>query len=343
LTVYLFERKPQHTNVNMSNKYIGSSDVQSTSGFGNIQYTLEEREFLQRELEQKLGQEDITNRPGPGGQLVHYIETWRAIELANKIFGFNGWSSSIMEINQDYVDQVEATGRFNAGVSAIVRISLKDGSFHEDIGYGVSDNQKHKGAAIEQAKKKAVSDGLKRALRNFGNALGLTVYDKEHIAKIKRASRNTLTKNAQPLTPRPVNPFYMPNGSTATQQTQVSVQQDEPNSNGSTQSLLGALEGTNIKEEHTEAKVEIHQPPQRAPPPSINKNTSPPQPPRPNRPPVLPPNGASAGRVVRVPPRLPQKPPLQPIKRPNSHEENGREQVDEAEQESKRMKLSNDQ
>lgn len=34
---------------------------------------------------------------------VPYIETWRAIDLANAIFGFNGWSSSVTNIGVDYV------------------------------------------------------------------------------------------------------------------------------------------------------------------------------------------------------------------------------------------------
>jgi len=94
-------------------------------------------------------------------------------------------------------------GRFNAGVSAIMRVQLKDGSFHEDIGYGNADNQKHKGAALEIAKKKAVSDALKRALRNLGNALGLTIYDKEYVSKTKKKRRVKTTP-----APKAPNPFY---------------------------------------------------------------------------------------------------------------------------------------
>jgi hypothetical protein len=40
------------------------------------------------------------------------------------------------------------------------------------------------GTAIENAKKEAVSDARKRALRIFGNALGNCIYDKEHIKKV---------------------------------------------------------------------------------------------------------------------------------------------------------------
>lgn len=32
-----------------------------------------------------------------------YVESWKVIELANSIFGFNGWSSSIVDITPDFV------------------------------------------------------------------------------------------------------------------------------------------------------------------------------------------------------------------------------------------------
>jgi DNA repair and recombination protein RAD52 len=34
---------------------------------------------------------------------VAYLESWRAIELANEIFNYNGWSSSVINLSQDYV------------------------------------------------------------------------------------------------------------------------------------------------------------------------------------------------------------------------------------------------
>jgi DNA repair and recombination protein RAD52 len=57
------------------------------------------------------------------------------------------------------------------------------------VGYGISEN-KIKGTAIENAKKEAVSDARKRALRLFGNALGNCVYDKEHLNKVKNKVKN---------------------------------------------------------------------------------------------------------------------------------------------------------
>lgn len=43
---------------------------------------------------------------------------------------------------------------------------------------------KGKGAAFEKAKKEAATDGLKRALRSFGNVLGNCLYDKEYLKKV---------------------------------------------------------------------------------------------------------------------------------------------------------------
>lgn len=58
---------------------------------------------LQAKLDRQLGPEYISDRPGAGGVKVYYMEAWKCINLANEIFGFNGWSSSIQNIAVDYV------------------------------------------------------------------------------------------------------------------------------------------------------------------------------------------------------------------------------------------------
>lgn len=106
---------------------------------------------LQAKLNQKLGPEFISQRPGPGGgPKLTYAEGWKIINLANEVFGFNGWSSSIVSLNTDFIDFIEASGRYNVGVTAIVRVTLRDGTFHEDVGYGLLDNGKQKGAALDK-------------------------------------------------------------------------------------------------------------------------------------------------------------------------------------------------
>lgn len=150
------------------------------------EYTAQEIATLQSRLEKQLGPEYISSRPGPGGQKVHYITGEKCIQLANEVFGFNGWSSSIMQIQVDYVDEDPVTRKVSLGLSVIVRVTLRDGTYHEDIGYGEMDNCRGKGAAFHKAKKEATTDALKRALRNFGNVLGNCIYDKTYLTKVMK-------------------------------------------------------------------------------------------------------------------------------------------------------------
>jgi DNA repair and recombination protein RAD52 len=150
------------------------------------EYTATEIATLQSRLEKQLGPEYISARSGPSGQKVHYIAAEKCIALANEVFGFNGWSSSIQNVQVDFVDENPQTLKISLGLSVIVRVTLRDGSFHEDIGYGHIENCKGKAAAFEKAKKEATTDALKRALRNFGNVLGNCIYDKAYLAKVTK-------------------------------------------------------------------------------------------------------------------------------------------------------------
>eukprot|EP00029_Vermamoeba_vermiformis_P003917 TRINITY_DN14451_c0_g1_i1.p1 TRINITY_DN14451_c0_g1~~TRINITY_DN14451_c0_g1_i1.p1 ORF type:complete len:265 (+),score=61.75 TRINITY_DN14451_c0_g1_i1:125-919(+) len=146
--------------------------------FGNSKFNPGEKSTIQRLLEKKLGKEEVQVRDGPAGKKVAYVATGDAIRMANEIFGPNGWSSSVVSLQQDFLEEID--GKFRCGCTAVVRIQLKDGTYHEDVGYGV-----HKGAtmalSIENSKKTAVSDGLKRALRLFGNYMGNSLGDINHV------------------------------------------------------------------------------------------------------------------------------------------------------------------
>ncbi|XP_048072436.1 DNA repair protein RAD52 homolog isoform X7 [Ursus arctos] len=65
----------------------------------------------------------------------------------------------------------------------------RDGSYHEDVGYGVSEGLKSKALSLEKARKEAVTDGLKRALRSFGNALGNCILDKDYLRSLNKLPR----------------------------------------------------------------------------------------------------------------------------------------------------------
>lgn len=106
---------------------------------------------LQAKLNKKLGPEYISQRPGPGGgPKLTYAEGWKIINLANEVFGFNGWSSSIVNMTIDYMDCNEEGKRYNVGVSCIVRVTLSCGVYHEDVGYGAAENVKSKAQAIDK-------------------------------------------------------------------------------------------------------------------------------------------------------------------------------------------------
>ncbi len=89
-----------------------------------------------------------------------------------------------MDVQVDFVDENPQTFKVSLGLSVIVRVTLRDGTFHEDIGYGHMENCKGKAAAFEKAKKEGTTDALKRALRNFGNVLGNCIYDKEYLKNV---------------------------------------------------------------------------------------------------------------------------------------------------------------
>ncbi|KAM7114327.1 DNA repair protein RAD52 homolog isoform 3-T5 [Molossus nigricans] len=155
--------------------------------FGQYQYTAGEYQAIQNALRQRLGPEYISSRMAGGGQKVCYIEGHRVINLANEMFGYNGWAHSITQQNVDFVDF--NNGKFYVGVCAFVRVQLKDGSYHEDVGYGVSEGLKSKALSLEKARKEAVTDGLKRALRSFGNALGNCILDKDYLRSLSKLPR----------------------------------------------------------------------------------------------------------------------------------------------------------
>ena len=67
------------------------------------EYTAQEIATLSSRLEKQLGPEYISTRPGASGQRVPYLAADKAINLANEVFGFNGWSSCIKEIKLDFV------------------------------------------------------------------------------------------------------------------------------------------------------------------------------------------------------------------------------------------------
>jgi hypothetical protein len=57
------------------------------------------------------------------------------ISFATGERGTRRWSTEIKDFTVDYSDR-DKKGSWDVGVAAVVRVSLPDGSFHEDVGYG---------------------------------------------------------------------------------------------------------------------------------------------------------------------------------------------------------------
>ncbi|KAI1291467.1 DNA repair protein rad52 [Mortierella claussenii] len=202
----------------MSRQPLQSDSLQRNSKLVN--FTSEEKARLDVELTKYLAPEFAATRAGPGRATLTYIEGWRIKNLANKLFGFDGWSSAITDVTVDFLD-VDHDGRVAVGVSVMVRVTLKDGTFHEDIGYGSSENQKSKAASLEKAKKEATTDGLKRALTSFGNVLGTCLYDKNYCRFLSTQRVEKPRFNAKEI-------HFFPTETSPTQQGQSSNQQQLP-------------------------------------------------------------------------------------------------------------------
>lgn len=95
---------------------------------------------VQELLATRLEREEVAIRDGAGAQKVSarslrplvrllcgslsgvspqvpYVESWRVIEKAQRIFGFNGWSSRIVDITQDFEKENTSSGRWTTGYS----------------------------------------------------------------------------------------------------------------------------------------------------------------------------------------------------------------------------------
>lgn len=108
--------------------------------------------------------------------------------IANDVFGFLGWSSTVIECKLEIVDLINRDGvaTRHQGYKTIVRITVRVRdetgieieSNHDGVGFGELQSMGNKNA-IDTAVKAAASDGVSRALKLFGDALGLFLYDKE--------------------------------------------------------------------------------------------------------------------------------------------------------------------
>jgi len=153
----------------------------------------------EKRLKEPLLSENIKTREAFGSGVLSYIPGHIAIDTANNIFGFDGWSTEILtlrEVNkQAYIKPPYKHGDKEKPMISIaylctMRLTV-GGCVHEDTGFGdgvAGDTPTGVSAAIELATKEAVTDAIKRCLRAFGNQFGNSLYDKDAEAPIDQES-----------------------------------------------------------------------------------------------------------------------------------------------------------
>ena len=136
-------------------------------------------------LAEKLKQSHVRTRKQSGRNLS-YVEGWKCIEEANRIFGFDCWSIETKMVHQgerkigdrkdngwgvSYTAKVKVT--VFAHASGDTTLITREGI---GAGHGID---RDLGQAHESAIKEAETDAMKRALMTFGYPFGLALYDKD--------------------------------------------------------------------------------------------------------------------------------------------------------------------
>ena len=120
----------------------------------------------------------VSQRKGRAGRTFSYIEGHTAIDEANRVFGFGGWGFELVEnVSLRRIETVDTqTGEVKVvnAYTAPVRVTVPGAPPRTDIGFHAVTDEAADGH--ETALKGAVTDGMKRALRSFGDRFGNGLY-----------------------------------------------------------------------------------------------------------------------------------------------------------------------
>lgn len=141
--------------------------LQDASGFNAAQV---------EQLGEMLKASNIKHRPGGGGKKLSYVSGDYVIATANRIFGFGKWGYHVLAKSH------ETTGDGKEYYTADIELYVLGCPFpFPGEGVGVPQNgtiEQH-----EKARKEAVTDALKRALRHFGDQFGLSLYNEDNFVE----------------------------------------------------------------------------------------------------------------------------------------------------------------
>ena len=145
-------------------------------------FTKEQTEQLNQPIDPKV----VAFRQQGSMQLA-YLESWYVINEANRIFGFDGWQSETVQLDCVQSDD------FCVTYIAKVRVTIGD-VIREGVGAGHGKGERvNLGDKHESAVKEAESDARKRALMQFGNQFGLSLYDAKKAWKNPKKDRTPVS------------------------------------------------------------------------------------------------------------------------------------------------------
>ena len=137
-----------------------------------------------RLLAQPLEANLVARRKGGKGQWVPYLEGYQSINQANRIFGHGRWGAEVAgpigyrELGRadKKTGEVQPVGMY----WATVRVQVAGCAPRSDVGCGFTTDDSPE--AHDTAIKAAVTDAMKRALRQFGDQFGNALYDRANPA-----------------------------------------------------------------------------------------------------------------------------------------------------------------
>ncbi len=145
-------------------------------------FTQEQTEQLNQPIDPKV----VAFRQQGTMQLA-YLESWYVINEANRIFGFDGWSSETIQLDCVQSDD------FCVTYIAKVRVTIGD-VIREGVGAGHGKGKSvNLGDKHESAVKEAESDARKRAFMQFGSQFGLSLYDRTKAWKNPKKDRTPVS------------------------------------------------------------------------------------------------------------------------------------------------------
>ena len=151
-------------------------------------------------LQQPLDPALVSQRQGRANRWYDYIEGHTVIDQANRIFGYGGWGYELVgDVSLRRIEKVDvSTGqlRVTFAYSAPVRVSVNGAPSRTDIGFHIVTEDTPEGH--DTACKGAVTDGLKRALRSFGDRFGNGLYGDQPSANGRGNARQGSQRSQAP-------------------------------------------------------------------------------------------------------------------------------------------------